>query len=109
MFSSAVCRSIGLQLFESIDKGQEAEAIKLIDKESRSAYVRDANKHGYAIHHAVFQVPSSPRRSSTPVKHCSMAHVQRCTAQEAKQGLKTALHSLPIQMGHSILFLYVVC
>ncbi|CAL5222598.1 g4989 [Coccomyxa viridis] len=48
-------RSIGLQLFESIDKGQEAEAIRLIDEESRSAYIRDANKHGYTIHHAVFQ------------------------------------------------------
>lgn len=48
-----------MQLFESIERKQEAEAIQIIDKESRSAYMRDSNRHGYAIHHVVFQVQHS--------------------------------------------------
>ena len=82
----ASCRSIGLQLFESIDKGQEAEAIELIDKESRSAYVRDANKHGYAIHHAVFQVRSYPAGDL----HLSMLQYGLCALMHS-----TAQHSKP--------------
>ena len=54
------CRSMGLQVFDRIEKRQEAEAIKLIDQERRSAYIRDAKNHGYVIHHAVFQVPFGP-------------------------------------------------
>ena len=96
------CRSIGLQLFESIDKGQEAEAIRLIDKESRSAYIRDANKHGYTIHHAVFQVPTSPCRRSTRVKCCSMAHVHSCTAQQALQSFQVSLYPLFMRWEHSV-------
>ncbi len=55
--TGGACRSKGLQLFGAIERKQEAEALELIGKERTSAYVQDANKHGYALHHAVFQVP----------------------------------------------------
>lgn len=82
------CRSVGLQLFESIKKKQEAEALKLIDREHRSVYMRDANRHGYAIHHAVYEVSPSPL-----VTTCSCQVVTR------HYGLMTALRN-----GH-LLFL----
>ena len=59
LVTGGACRSKGLQLFDAIERKQEAEALELIGKERTSAYVQDANKHGYALHHAVFQVPSS--------------------------------------------------
>ena len=59
LVTGGACRSKGLQLFDAIDRKQEAEALELIDEERTSAYVQDANKHGYALHHAVFQVQLS--------------------------------------------------